>query len=1055
MVVENDTQVLNITYVQWFIKVRQLICLSSTEKKNEKMRKVLVIFLLLSLTFAIIHPLPVQAPTQPQIQAAIAKGVAWLASQQDPIDGRWHGPYGDEATTGLAVLKLEERAYELGYDSPFDSHYEYCANVILGLNYLFSKLVSIGITLQDHKGTWDNPDSNGNGLGVYMGYVEDTELDVYVTGIVLAAISASGTPIQYTPGGLTYLQEAQDMVDWLAWAQSDTDYSGYGMGEGGWAYMTIDNSYRDSPGRVPDNSVSGYAALGLAYAIRFGCTVPEWVKTELKAFIEDIQEDDGGSAYRHPGEDPSWKNILKTGNLIFEMKLVGDTATTPRVINALNYLKAHWNDKSGSAVPPGWDGNPAEYQAMFCAMKGLCYMGIDTFDSIDWYADFSKRIVEQQFGDGSWQETSGWVSYPILVTAWALLTLEKTSPVPTIRLDAEPPVLINRSDPVGTEWQELYPSYLSGHYLAGWYDANNNGTLDRCDYIILDNETGYSGLYHVEDVTVTLRLTRPDLNQTIYVEFNGSIQDFPFSEPENTTWHEVYPEYGNWFNLTNWVDTDGTFNLTSSDTVKLGNATVWHVDAVKTDLLVAFVKYPDFGDAPDYPWGGDNSPPGRMYPSKLFSSILSDGAAPPNITSYWHFQEGSGTIAYDSIRSNNGALLPLINGPAWLQAGAGPGLGFGCALNFDGVNDCVNVPAPPDGSLDFKAGQDFSVQAWIKPSAIRAVATIIDKRQSQNKGYLVYIGHGQLALQLCDGIGNPGYATYFVPASMSIEADGKWHFMFISVDRNKCATFYVDDKKLSIPIQHAGSLENGIDLWIGKNHLAGSSQYFVGGIDEVAIYNRSLTSREVRQLRLFQVRDGASHIDWNYEWLGRSVNGELDSKQIDKDEFDDGVEAYFMTTTSEPIDHTPTYLYLKITISTSGQLSRYVSGDPDKVMYLNAWIDWDQDGDWADVGEKIISSEKFAGSTIAYYSIPVPESARLGGNWLRVRLDYGEDVGANPQSWTDPSLDQYKGQAMFGEVEDYTVQWHLHGPFHNWYGTEYWIVTFNEEKTVRMVSNYY
>ena len=40
-------------------------------------------------------------------------------------------------------------------------------------------------------------------------------------------------------------------------------------------------------------------------------------------------------------------------------------------------------------MPPGWDGDPAEYQAMFCAMKGLQYMGIDTINGIDWYEDFS------------------------------------------------------------------------------------------------------------------------------------------------------------------------------------------------------------------------------------------------------------------------------------------------------------------------------------------------------------------------------------------------------------------------------------------------------------------------------------------------------------------------------------------------------------------------------------------------------------------------------------------------------------------------------------------
>jgi hypothetical protein len=973
--------------------------------------------LLFILVFAVVCTLPAQAPTQADIEAAIIDGVEWLANQQE-IDGSWPGyiyagiNFLDLGTTGLAVLKLEERAYELGYDSPFNLNYAYHNNVILGLDYLFSKLVTIGITLQNHQagatGTIDDPDYNGNGWGIYANGTTAKATYVYDTGITLAAISASRTPDRLAPNSETYLEIAQDIVDWLAWAQSDKDYPSYGMGEGGWAYYAVDNSYSAHV----DNSISGYATMGLAYAIRFGCVLPTWVKTELSAFIDDIQDpvngdlNDGGSWYEYPG-GPIGVNILKTGNLIFEMKLVEDISTTPRVVNALNYLKAHWSNASGSPQPPGWDGNPAEYQTMFCAMKGLSYMGIDTFDGIDWYADFSDRIVAQQCkipgaNYGSWQTSSG-LGNPILITEWALLTLEKMFAPAVIHLDAEPPILIDLANPVGTAWHELYPDYCNWHYLAGWLDSNNNSILDRCDHIILDNETGYSGWYNVEDVTVTLRLANSTLNETMYVEFSGSFQDFPFNDPVNTTWHEVYPEYGNWFNLTFWSDTDLTGNLTSSDQITLENenATEWHVDAVKTDLLVTFEKYPDFGDAPDF-----YNDPSYMYPSKLFG-WLGDGG-PPDTVSYWSFYEGEGLTASDFVDGNDGALTI---GTTWIDGF------FGSALDFDEYYDCVIVPN--DDSLNVGAG-DFSVQAWIKPSAVSGTKTIVDKRLTQSVGYAVFIWNGRFGLQLADG----GYANYFVPADMSVAVDGEWHFVFVSVDRSSCATFYVDDKQISIPIGHPGNLDNSADLRIGGNSLS-SSLYFEGGIDEVALYKRALTSREVRQLRQLQVRDGASHVDWNYEWLGESVNGEIDSKQTYGDEFDDGVKAQFYVV-YPPIDHS-VVLRLWITITTSGQLGRYNISDPNKVMYLNAWIDWNQDYDWADDGEKIIGTnsptgtQNFTGPGTAYYSMLTPVSAWLGRNWLRVRLDYGEDVGENPQSWTDVSLDQYKGQAMFGEVEDYQL----------------------------------
>lgn len=55
------------------------------------------------------------AATENEIEESVARGVAWLAGEQDPGDGGWSSP-GDRrrvARTGLAVLKMEDRAYEL------------------------------------------------------------------------------------------------------------------------------------------------------------------------------------------------------------------------------------------------------------------------------------------------------------------------------------------------------------------------------------------------------------------------------------------------------------------------------------------------------------------------------------------------------------------------------------------------------------------------------------------------------------------------------------------------------------------------------------------------------------------------------------------------------------------------------------------------------------------------------------------------------------------------------------------------------------------------------
>ena len=85
---------------------------------------------------------PARVAAADPIQTAIEKGIGWLVNQQK-ADGSW-GDFEPVAHTGFAVVKLEERAFELGYASPFDDAYPYKNNVISGLNYLFSQAATYG-----------------------------------------------------------------------------------------------------------------------------------------------------------------------------------------------------------------------------------------------------------------------------------------------------------------------------------------------------------------------------------------------------------------------------------------------------------------------------------------------------------------------------------------------------------------------------------------------------------------------------------------------------------------------------------------------------------------------------------------------------------------------------------------------------------------------------------------------------------------------------------------------------------------------------------------------
>ncbi|RLE39922.1 hypothetical protein DRJ16_07665, partial [Candidatus Woesearchaeota archaeon] len=144
------------------------------------------------------------------------------------------------------------------------------------------------------------------------------------------------------------------------------------------------------------------------------------------------------------------------------------------------------------------------------------------------------------------------------------------------------------------------------------------------------------------------------------------------------------------------------------------------------------------------------------------------------------------------------------------------------------------------------------------------------------------------------------------------------------------------------------------------------------------------------------VSDGARHdIDSGSPYLG-AVPGDLDpdgqphvyAQLDDTNGVDDEDGINFLT---------PLYVDLAATIDV-------VASGP---AFLNAWIDYNQDGDFGDAGEQIyFDFGTVAGSS--YVGFTVPADATMGYTYARFRLDSGGGLAPT-------------GLAADGEVEDYRV----------------------------------
>ena len=217
--------------------------------------------------------------------------------------------------------------------------------------------------------------------------------------------------------------------------------SNCGVHRGGWGYGANDCSWSDQ-------SNGGYATLALGFAAApapfgFGLTIPQFVEDELTLWIDAVQDPQGPAGDAHDGgswyspADTYWEpNILKTGNLMYEMYLVGYPLSEQRVDNAIAFIERHWTAPSGSApASPGW---LAHRQAMFTMMKGFQAYNITFIDTDgdsarddDWFDEVSTHLVNTQ-GSAPATDPRAWPADPwageVPSTAWALLTLEKSVP---------------------------------------------------------------------------------------------------------------------------------------------------------------------------------------------------------------------------------------------------------------------------------------------------------------------------------------------------------------------------------------------------------------------------------------------------------------------------------------------------------------------------------------------------------------------------------------------------------------------------------------------------
>jgi hypothetical protein len=194
----------------------------------------------------------------------------------------------------------------------------------------------------------------------------------------------------------------------------------------------------------------------------------------------------------------------------------------------------------------------------------------------------------------------------------------------------------------------------------------------------------------------------------------------------------------------------------------------------------------------------------------------------------WKFDEGSGSIAYDSSgNGNNGTVY----GASWTT-----GISNG-TLQFDGVNDYVWISSSPSLAL---SGNQVSIEMWIRPavtlnSSLASRVNILDKGDAY--GFQMEAGFAKISFFV-----NIAYGDRWLATETNNWEAGTWYHIAGTYD-GTTESVYVNGVLESSTFL-SGNLSGLSDsLLIGSN--ANEICNFNGAIDEVNIYNYARTAAEI------------------------------------------------------------------------------------------------------------------------------------------------------------------------------------------------------------------
>ncbi|MBN1766768.1 MAG: hypothetical protein JW860_16055 [Sedimentisphaerales bacterium] len=207
------------------------------------------------------------------------------------------------------------------------------------------------------------------------------------------------------------------------------------------------------------------------------------------------------------------------------------------------------------------------------------------------------------------------------------------------------------------------------------------------------------------------------------------------------------------------------------------------------------------------------------------------------LSSYWPFDEGTGSTVYDSSGNIDGEIY----GAQWVTGRAGYGLEFYSTTGTDGKY--VEI----EGLSDMLLGTDYTVSWWARPDSLSLKEVILLGEDYTVHDFEFYQNNGYLDIRADYGSGD----DINIPNVFVVD---EWVHICVVGDADGTAVYINGEPEANTEVTKSSS--TGYNLYIGAY---GDGRYgFNGIIDEVRVYNRALTPSEVTSLFL--------DVDWSSYW---------------------------------------------------------------------------------------------------------------------------------------------------------------------------------------------